>query len=67
MNTSGARYKLFVARTLLDTGMIAPVRPDRALRSVRALQRWGPTPAAAYWALRSATRSGLRSATSAEP
>jgi fatty-acyl-CoA synthase len=48
VNTSGARYKLFVARTLLDTGMIAPVRPDRALRSVRALQRWGPTPAAAY-------------------
>src|SRR5246127_2007769 len=28
--------------------MIAPVRPDRAVRSVRALKQWGPTPAAAY-------------------
>src|SRR5258705_12531810 len=28
--------------------MIAPVRPDRAVKSVVALKRWGPTPAAAY-------------------
>lgn len=28
--------------------MIAPTRPDRALRAVRALRQWGPTPAAAY-------------------
>src|SRR5947209_16540087 len=28
--------------------MVRPVRPDRALRSVLALQRWGATPAAAY-------------------
>ena len=28
--------------------MIAPTRPDRAVRAVRALRRWGPTPAAAY-------------------
>jgi fatty-acyl-CoA synthase len=48
MNTQQARYKLSVARTLLGTGMIAPVRPDKALRSLAALRRWGPTPAAAY-------------------
>ena len=28
--------------------MFAPTRPDRALRSLVALRRWGPTPAAAY-------------------
>ncbi len=28
--------------------MVAPVRPDRVVRSVLALKRWGPTPAAAY-------------------
>ena len=48
MDRNAARYKLEVARTLLATGMIAPSRPDRALRSVSALRRWGPTPAAAY-------------------
>jgi fatty-acyl-CoA synthase len=39
---------LEVAKVLLGTGMIAPVRPDRAVRAVVALKRWGPTPAAAY-------------------
>jgi fatty-acyl-CoA synthase len=28
--------------------MLAPTRPDRALRSLAALRRWGATPAAAY-------------------
>jgi fatty-acyl-CoA synthase len=42
------KYKLQVARTLLGTGMIEPVRADKALRSLAALRRWGPTPAAAY-------------------
>jgi len=32
----------------MDTGMFRPSRPDRTLRSLAALQRWGPTPAAAY-------------------
>jgi acyl-CoA synthetase (AMP-forming)/AMP-acid ligase II len=32
----------------LGTGILTPVRPDRAVRSVVALKRWGPTPAAAY-------------------
>ncbi|TMM16225.1 MAG: acyl-CoA synthetase [Actinobacteria bacterium] len=48
MNAQEAKYKLQVARTLLDTGMIRPVRPDKALRSLAALHRWGATPAAAY-------------------
>ncbi len=43
-------YKLHVARTLLETGMFAPTRPEKALRSLAALRRWGPTPAAAYTA-----------------
>ncbi len=48
MNVREARHRLEVARTLLGTGMIRPVRPDKALRALAALQRWGPTPAAAY-------------------
>jgi acyl-CoA synthetase (AMP-forming)/AMP-acid ligase II len=48
MNTREARYKLKVAQTLLGTGMVKPVRPDRAARAIAALHRWGPTPAAAY-------------------
>jgi acyl-CoA synthetase (AMP-forming)/AMP-acid ligase II len=50
MNTREARYKLKVAQTLLGTGMVKPVRPDRAMRAIAALHRWGPTPAAAYTA-----------------
>jgi fatty-acyl-CoA synthase len=46
--SSPLKHRLEVAKTLLGTGMIAPVRPDRAVRSVVALKRWGPTPAAAY-------------------
>jgi len=41
-------YKLQVAKTFLETGILKPVRPDRAARSLVALRRWGPTPAAAY-------------------
>src|ERR1700693_5825768 len=48
MNSQEVKYKLQVARTLLGTGMIEPVRADKALRSLAALRRWGPTPAAAY-------------------
>jgi fatty-acyl-CoA synthase len=48
VNTREAKYKLRVAQTLLGTGMVKPVRPDRAVRAIAALHRWGPTPAAAY-------------------
>jgi fatty-acyl-CoA synthase len=50
MNTREAKYKLQVAKTLLGTGMIQPMRPDKVLRTLQALRRWGPTPAAAYTA-----------------
>ncbi len=46
--SSALKHRLEVAKVLLGTGMIAPVRPDRAIRSVTALKRWGATPAAAY-------------------
>ncbi len=48
MNADTARHKLRVAKTLLDTGMFEPTRPDRVLRSLSALRRWGATPAGAY-------------------
>ena len=46
--SSASRFKLEAAKVLLGTGILTPVRPDRAVRSVMALRRWGPTPAAAY-------------------
>ena len=42
------KYKVQVTQTLLGTGMIQPIRPDKAIRSLLAVHRWGPTPAAAY-------------------
>jgi acyl-CoA synthetase (AMP-forming)/AMP-acid ligase II len=45
---SPLKYRLEVAKVLLGTGILTPVRPDRAVRSIRALKQWGPTPAAAY-------------------
>jgi acyl-CoA synthetase (AMP-forming)/AMP-acid ligase II len=40
--------KLFTARTLAGAGIAAPTRPDRIARALRALRRFGPTPAAGY-------------------
>jgi acyl-CoA synthetase (AMP-forming)/AMP-acid ligase II len=48
VNADTAKYKLRVLRTLLDTGMFEPTRPDRLLRSLASLRRWGATPAGAY-------------------
>src|SRR6266536_2185588 len=48
--TSRVTQKLFTARTLAETGVLRPTRPDKALRIVSALRRWGPTPAAGYTA-----------------
>jgi len=48
MNPRAAMNNLQVARTLLATGMVEPMRPDKAVRSLDALRRWGATPAAAY-------------------
>jgi acyl-CoA synthetase (AMP-forming)/AMP-acid ligase II len=46
--TRTARHKLLVVRSLIDTGMFEPLRPDRVLQSLVALRRWGATPAGAY-------------------
>jgi fatty-acyl-CoA synthase len=48
VNAREASYKLQVARTLLGTGMLQPMRADKAVRSLATLRRWGPSPAAAY-------------------
>jgi fatty-acyl-CoA synthase len=48
MDVDSVVYRAQVARTLLETGILRPTRPDRALRALVALRRWGATPAAAY-------------------
>jgi acyl-CoA synthetase (AMP-forming)/AMP-acid ligase II len=40
--------KLHTARTLIGAGIFRPERPDKMLRTLVALARWGPTPAAGY-------------------
>jgi acyl-CoA synthetase (AMP-forming)/AMP-acid ligase II len=42
------KHRLLVVKSLADTGMFEPLRPDRVLRSLAALRRWGATPAGAY-------------------
>jgi len=48
MDAKEARHRLQIAKTLLDTGMMRPVRPDRVVRSLGQLRRWGPTSSGAY-------------------
>ncbi len=48
MDAREARYKLQVARTLLGTGMVQPERIDKALRTLGALRKWGPSSPAAF-------------------
>jgi fatty-acyl-CoA synthase len=48
VNASQALHKLQVTQTLLGTRILTPIRPDKAVRIIAALSRWGPTPAAAY-------------------
>ncbi len=40
--------KLQTLATLASAGIVRPARPDRLAKSVLALARWGPTPAAGY-------------------
>jgi acyl-CoA synthetase (AMP-forming)/AMP-acid ligase II len=42
------KYKLQVARALLGTGIVHPERPDKTVRVLAALRRWGPSSPAAY-------------------
>jgi acyl-CoA synthetase (AMP-forming)/AMP-acid ligase II len=37
---------VFTLKTLREVGVIRPMRPDRAVRAVHELRRWGPCPAA---------------------
>jgi acyl-CoA synthetase (AMP-forming)/AMP-acid ligase II len=48
VNAAQAVQKLQVTSALLGTRILTPVRPDKAVRMLAALSRWGPTPAAAY-------------------
>ena len=48
MDAQQVRYKLQVARALLGTGIAHPERPDRTLRSLAVLHRWGPSSPSAY-------------------
>ncbi len=52
--------KLFTARTLAGAGILHPSRPDHIYGAVRALLRFGPTPAGGYGA--SAERYGSETA-----
>ena len=52
--------KLFTARTLAGAGILSPGRPDHVVGAVRALLRFGPTPAGGYGA--SAERYGSETA-----
>jgi acyl-CoA synthetase (AMP-forming)/AMP-acid ligase II/carbon monoxide dehydrogenase subunit G len=40
--------KLHTARVLAGAGFVRPERPDRILRTLGTLRRWGPTPAAGF-------------------
>jgi acyl-CoA synthetase (AMP-forming)/AMP-acid ligase II len=42
--------KLFTAKTLAEAGILRPNRPDHIVGAVRALLRFGPTPAGGYTA-----------------
>ncbi|MGH2902294.1 MAG: AMP-binding protein, partial [Solirubrobacteraceae bacterium] len=48
MNKREAEHKLAVAKTLLETGIFKPERPNRSLRALGTLRRWGSSAAAAY-------------------
>ena len=44
------KQRLTAAKVMLDTGMFRVNWPDRTIRTLAILRRWGPTPAAAYMA-----------------
>src|SRR3954451_24732545 len=46
--TTQVTTKLFTAKTLADSGILHPGRPDHMVNAVRALVRFGPTPAGGY-------------------
>jgi acyl-CoA synthetase (AMP-forming)/AMP-acid ligase II len=46
--TTQVTTKLFTAKTLAEAGVLRPSRPDHIVGAVRALLRFGPTPAGGY-------------------
>ncbi|MCW3012952.1 MAG: AMP-dependent synthetase and ligase [Solirubrobacterales bacterium] len=42
--------KVHLVKTLAETGIVRPTRPDKLVRTLLALTTWGPTPAAGYTA-----------------
>jgi fatty-acyl-CoA synthase len=46
-----ATYQLGSVKVLVDAGVVRPMRPDRLLRFVQTLMRWGRSPAAGAIAL----------------
>ena len=48
MDAQQLKYKAQVARALLGTGIVHPERPDKTVRVLAALRRWGPSSPAAY-------------------
>jgi acyl-CoA synthetase (AMP-forming)/AMP-acid ligase II len=46
--SSPIEHRLKVARTLLATRMLRPERPDKSVRALATLRRWGSSSAAAY-------------------
>ncbi|MHB8492151.1 MAG: acyl-CoA synthetase [Solirubrobacteraceae bacterium] len=55
------RHRLRVFAALLRTGMVRPLRPDKALRVLGTLRRWGPSTSSAYMiaGIRYPDRAGL--------
>ena len=39
---------IYSAKTLIEAGLVKPERPDRTVRALLALHKWGMTPAAGY-------------------
>jgi acyl-CoA synthetase (AMP-forming)/AMP-acid ligase II len=50
MRLDALSTKAFTARTLVGARMFGLTRPDKIVRSLLAISRWGPTPAAGYTA-----------------
>jgi fatty-acyl-CoA synthase len=46
--TSRVEQAVVTVRTAIGAGMVRPIRPDKIVRSLMAVQRWGYTPATGY-------------------
>jgi fatty-acyl-CoA synthase len=46
--TASVEQALETVRTVWSAGLVRPERPDRLVRALRAVQRWGYTPATGY-------------------